>query len=95
MKSDLAALDHKISAELKPSDAEEAARTKVVTPTKGNGEPLDPPEQTQSPEVKKTMVAEPVPRYDHEQQPGRSTRFVASALGIAPNVGNRSSGIKF
>ena len=30
----LAALDRKITAELKPSDAEEAARAKVVTPTK-------------------------------------------------------------
>lgn len=43
-KSELAALDRKIAVELKPSDAEEAARAKVVTPTKGNGEHLDPPE---------------------------------------------------
>ena len=44
LKSELAALYRKISAELKPCDAEEAARAKVVTPTKDNGEPLDPPE---------------------------------------------------
>ena len=34
LKSELAALDRKITAELKPSDAEEAARAKVVTPPK-------------------------------------------------------------
>lgn len=63
LKSDLAALDRKISAELKPNDAEEAARAKVVTPTNGNGEPLNPPDQSHSPEEKKTMVAEPKSDY--------------------------------
>ena len=63
MKSDLVALDRKISAELKPSDAEETARAKVVTPDKRKLRPLDTPERTQSPKVKKTMVAEPVETY--------------------------------
>lgn len=71
LKSDLAALDRKLSAELKPSDAEEAARAKVVTPTKDKGEPFEhpkveieiqPPTQSQSSD-KKTLVAEPVPTY--------------------------------
>lgn len=64
-------------------------------PTKGNGDPLDPLEQFQSAEEKESMVAEPTTRYEHEQQPGRSTRFVASASGIGSNIGTRSSGIKF
>lgn len=97
LKSDLAALDRKITAELKPSDAEEAARAKVVSPTKGNGEPLDEPAPSQSNGEKKSMVAEPKPHYDHDQrqqsypQPGR---FVASANAINHSTGFRT-GPKF
>jgi|GEM_PF-1617573 putative DNA (cytosine-5-)-methyltransferase len=52
LKSDLATLDRKISAELKPSDAEEAS------PNKRQRCPLDPLEQSQSAEEKKSMVAD-------------------------------------
>lgn len=77
----------KLSAELNPGDAEEAARAKVVTPTKGNGEPFDPPEQSQSPEVKKSKVAEPATLYRSFDYPSRGTPRSISlyALNAADN----------
>ena len=90
LKSELAALDRKITAELKPSDAEEAARAKVVTPTKGNGVPLDSPAQSGAQEDKKTMVAEPKPQYDN----GVTHHHVPASYRASP-VGNyRSAGLK-
>ena len=90
LKSELAALDRKITAELKPSDAEEAARAKVVTPTKGNGEPLDSPAQSGAHEDNKTMVAKPKPQYDN----GVTHHHVAASYRASP-VGNyRSAGLK-
>ena len=82
LKSELAALDRKITAELKPSDAEEAARAKVVTPTKGNGEPLDEPAPSQSQDSKKSMVAEPTTIYK-EREP-LSSRIIIGGCGITP-----------
>ncbi len=82
LKSELAALDRKITAELKPSDAEEAARAKVVTPTKGNGEPLDEPATSQTQDSKKSMVAEPTTIYK-EREP-LSSRIIIGGCGVTP-----------
>ncbi len=82
LKSELASLDRKITAELKPSDAEEAARAKVVTPTKGNGEPLDEPAPSQSQDSKKSMVAEP-PTIYKEREP-LSSRIIIGGCGVTP-----------
>ena len=88
LKSELVALDRKITAELKPSDAEEAARAKVVTPTKGNGEPLDEPAPSHTPDTKKSMVAEPTVSYPDKGQ--QSPRIVASAPVFTPSSGFRA-----
>ena len=50
----------------------------------------------QSSEQKKTMVAEPTTRYNHQREQHQpTTRFVVSAAGINPGIGQtRSSGIK-
>ena len=92
LKSELAALDRKITAELKPSDAEEAARAKVVTPTKGNGEPLDEPAPSQSQDSKKSMVAEPTTTYK-EREP-LSSRIIIGGCGVTPPGGFRAAGPK-
>lgn len=74
LKSDLAALDRKITSELAPTKEEELAKAqaKVVTPTKPNGQPLDEPTQsrpqTQSNDSKKSMVAEPQVPYAVQQK---------------------------
>ena len=92
LKSELAALDRKITAELKPSDAEEAARAKVVTPTKGNEEPLDEPAPSQSQDSKKSMVAEPTTTYK-EREP-LSSRIIIGGCGVTPPGGFRAAGPK-
>ncbi len=92
LKSELAALDRKITAELKPSDAEEAARAKVVTPTKDNGEPLDEPAPSQAPDTKKSMVAEPTTTYK-EREP-LSSRIIIGGCGVTPPGGFRAAGPK-
>ncbi|MEZ3560161.1 MAG: hypothetical protein K1V94_00715, partial [Duncaniella dubosii] len=88
LKTELAALDRKITAELKPNDAEEAARAKVVTPTKGNGEPLDEPAPSQTPDSKKSLVAEPTISYPDKGQ--QSPQIVASAPTFTPNSSFRA-----
>ncbi len=92
LKSELASLDRKITAELKPSDTEEAARAKVVTPTKGNGELLDEPAPSQSQDSKKSMVAEPTTIYK-EREP-LSSRIIIGGCGITPPGGFRAAGPK-
>ncbi|MCM1141725.1 MAG: DNA methylase, partial [Muribaculum sp.] len=98
LKSDLAALDRKIAAELAPKhdekDGEEIKRDEPQQKQETKTVEISP----QSSKPKKTMVAEPTPSYDHDirqpQQPQQPGRFVASVNNIQP-IGIRNSGIKF
>ncbi|MCM1139893.1 MAG: N-6 DNA methylase [Muribaculum sp.] len=96
LKSDLAALDRKIAAELapkqeNPNDGEEIKRD--GSQQKQESKTIEAPAQN----GKKTMVAEPSSRYDNQREQYQpSPRFVASAMGNNPGIGHpRSSGIKF
>ncbi|MCM1140907.1 MAG: hypothetical protein NC453_20240, partial [Muribaculum sp.] len=97
LKSELAALDRKIAAALAPKhdekDGEEIKRDEPQQRHEAKTVEITP----QSSEPKKTMVAEPTTRYDHQREQHQPTpRFVASAAGINPGIGQtRSSGIKF
>ena len=80
LKSDLAALDRKIQAEIAPEpeqadgvENKKAEANTIETPTTAN---------------KKSMVAEP--NVDYTQRGQQSPRFVASASGISPNSGFRA-----
>lgn len=96
LSRELAALDRKIAAALAPKhdekDGEEIKRDEPQQ--KQEAKTVDLP--TQSSEPKKTMVAEPSPRYDHQQREQQSPpRFVASVEGFNQPSMPRSSGIKF
>lgn len=94
LKSPLAALDRKISAELapkheNPNDGEEIKRDDQLNAAQTVDAPIHDTGE------KKTMVGEPSTHYEHEQQPERSTRFVAGASGFQQNATPRRTGIKF
>ena len=87
LKSELAALDRKITAALAPKKEEQDGEENKQVNT------IDAPVQTNG--SKEPLVAEPKPSYAHDS-PSQS-RFVASARPIQPPQQNTSfrAGLKF
>ena len=80
LKSDLAALDRKIQAEIAPKQEEADG----VENKQAEANTIDAP----ATDAKKTMVAEPSIGYPQRGQ--QSPHFVASASGITPNSNFRA-----
>ena len=93
LKSDLTALDRKISAELAPKhdekDGEEVKRNEEPQ----QSQRIDNP--SQSPGSKESMVAEPAsPAYRQQPREPLSSRIIIGGCGITPPGGYRAAGPK-
>ena len=91
LKSDLAALDRKITAQLAPKKEEQDGEENMQQPDTQRVEVRDNPSQTTGP--KETMVAEPAAPGYHQREP-LSSRIVIGGCGATPPGGFRAAGPK-
>ena len=91
LKSDLAALDRKITAQLAPKKEEQDGEENKQQPDTQRVEVRDNPSQTTGP--KETMVAEPAAPGYHQREP-LSSRIVIGGCGATPLGGFRAAGPK-
>ena len=91
LKSDLAALDRKITAQLAPKKEEQDGEENKQQPDTQRVEVRDNPSQTTGP--KETMVAEPAAPGYHQREP-LSSRIVIGGCGATPPGGFRAAGPK-
>ncbi len=89
LKSELAALDRKITAELAPKHDEKDGEENKQHPDTQRVEVRD--NQSQTPGSKETMVAEPPGRYQREPL---SSRIIIGGCGAPPPGGFRAAGPK-
>lgn len=89
LKSELAALDRKITAELAPKHDEKDGEENKQHPDTQRVEVRD--NQSQTPGSKETMVAEPPGRYQREPL---SSRIIIGGCGATPPGGFRAAGPK-
>lgn len=89
LKSELAVLDRKITAELAPKHDEKDGEENKQHPDTQRVEVRD--NQSQTPGSKETMVAEPPGRYQREPL---SSRIIIGGCGATPPGGFRAAGPK-
>ena len=91
LKSDLAALDRKITAALAPKKEEQDGEENKPRPDTQRVEVRDNPSQATDP--KETMVAEPASPGYRQREP-LSSRIIIGGCGATPPVGFRAAGPK-